>query len=377
MIDRKKYQQRLQKAIQRNPVVGLIGPRQCGKTTLARQLLPSSSPQYFDLEDPVLWQAFEHPMSVLSSLQGLVIIDEAQRRPDLFPVLRVLADRENNHAKFLILGSASPDLSRQASESLAGRLEIVELNGFDLSETGLSGKQDLWQRGGFPRSFLAASEEDSFAWRRQFIRSFLERDLAQLGFGMSPQSIGRFWMMLAHYHAQLWNGNEIAVSMNVSAHTTRSYLDALEQTFMVRRLQPWFVNVGKRLVKTPKIYFRDSGIFQALLNIQTHAELLTNPKLGASWEGFAIEEILRCLPDEDAYFYAVHSGSELDLYLPGRNIGIEVKYGDAPKVSRSMGISMRDLNLERLLVVYPGSRQYELAPNIQVCPLSPKIVEML
>lgn len=369
MIFRLSYLEKVRTGLGRGPVVALIGPRQCGKTTLARELMGSEAPGYFDLEDPVTAGLMENPMSLLESLRGLVVVDEAQRCPGLFPVLRVLADRPRQPATFLILGSASPELSRQASESLAGRVEIVEMGGFQSSEIGSEDLGKLWSRGGFPRSFLARTERDSFDWRRNFTRTFLERDLAGLGFGMAPQAMGRFWMMLAHYHGQIWNGNEIAASMGISPTTARHYLDALEQTFMIRRLLPWHVNVGKRLVKTPKIYFRDSGVFHALQGIATHSDLLTHPKLGASWEGFALEEILRACTGEDAYFYAIHSGSEIDLYFPNRNMGVEVKFHDAPKLTRSMRIAMEDLRLKELLVVYPGSREYMLAEGIRVIPL--------
>ncbi len=370
MIARKQIMKEVRTGLGRGPVVALIGPRQCGKTTLARQLMGKDSAGYFDLEDPGTAAVLENPMSALAPLIGLVVVDEAQRSPGLFPVLRVLADREGSPATFLILGSASPALSRQASESLAGRVEIVELGGFHLTELPREDERRLWVRGGFPRAFLARTDRDSFDWRRNFTRTFLERDLAGLGFGMPPQAMGRFWMMLAHYHGQIWNGNEIASSMGISPTTARHYLDALEQTFMVRRLLPWHTNVGKRLVKTPKIYFRDSGVFHALQGIASHAQLLTHPKLGASWEGFVLEQILRSHRSEDAYFYAIHSGSELDLYFPNQRRGIEIKYQDAPKLTRSMLIAMEDLKLEELLVVYPGTREYELTGKIRVVPLS-------
>lgn len=370
MIARNGYLERVRTGLGRGPIVALIGPRQCGKTTLARQLMSRGTPGYFDLEDPATAAVLSNPMSALAPLTGLVVVDEAQRAPGLFPVLRVLADRDGQAATFLILGSASPELSRQASESLAGRVEIIEMGGFHLTELAADETNRLWLRGGFPRSFLAATEPDSFAWRRNFTRTFLDRDLAGLGFGMSPPTMGRFWTMLAHYHGQLWNGNEIAASMGISATTARHYLDALEQTFMVRRLLPWHTNVGKRLVKTPKIYFRDSGIFHALQGIESHHGLLTHPKLGASWEGFALEQILRARPGEDAYFYAIHSGSELDLFFPNRRQGIEIKYQDAPRLTRSMRIAMDDLNLTELLVVYPGTREYDLADGIRAVPLN-------
>jgi predicted AAA+ superfamily ATPase len=372
MITREHYLCRVRKAIERNPVVALLGPRQCGKTTLARQLMASDQPQYFDLEDPVIGQLMENPMIALQGLRGLVVIDEAQRQPRLFPILRVLADREGQPATFLILGSASPELSRQASESLAGRVEIIEMRGFDLGELPAEAQDQLWQRGGFPRSFLAADDEGSVTWRKNFIRTFLERDLASLGFGLSPSLMARFWTMLAHYHAQLWNGSEMAASLGVAPNTARSYLDALEQTYMIRRLLPWHANLGKRLVKTPKIYFRDSGIYHTLCGIQSATDLLTNPKLGASWEGFALEEILQSQQPEQAWFYAVHSGSELDLILgiQGKRIGVEFKRADAPHITRSMRIAMDDIGLDHLWVVYPGTRSYPLDDNISVRSLA-------
>ena len=349
----------------------LLGPRQCGKTTLARQFVGPDSANYFDLEDPAVRVLLEEPMTALGSARGLVVIDEAQREPGLFPVLRVLVDREDAQASFLILGSASPALSRQASESLAGRVEIIDMRGFDLTETPPDTHEDLWLRGGFPRSFLARTDDDSWQWRRDFVRTYLERDLASLGFGMAPAAVGRFWTMVSHYHGQVWNASETAASLGIAPNTARKYLDALEQTYMIRRLQPWYANVGKRLVKTPKIYLRDSGIFHYLQGIRSRAELHTNPKLGASWEGFALEETLHALQPHEAYFYSVHSGSELDLFLPlpGRRLGVEFKRQDAPRMTRSMRIAMADLDLDELWVVYPGTREYELAEAVSVKPL--------
>ena len=372
MISRNTYFERVKKALNRNPVVALLGPRQCGKTTLARQMIPADHSHYFDLEDPVIAQLMENPMIALQNLKGLVVIDEAQRQPCLFPVLRVLADRAGQPATFLILGSASPELSRQAAESLAGRIEIIEMRGFDLSELTTNSQETLWQRGGFPRSYLAADEENSVAWRKNFIRTFLERDLAALGFGLSPALMGRFWTMLAHYHAQVWNGSEIAASLGIAPNTARAYLDALEQTYMIRRLLPWQANLGKRLVKTPKIYFRDSGIYHTLCGIHTATDLLTHPKLGASWEGFALEEILQAQQPDQAWFYAVHSGSELDLLMEigGRRVGVEFKRADAPKATRSMHLAITDLALDELWVIYPGTRSYALDDKISVFPLS-------
>lgn len=372
MIPRQGYFHEVERALGRSRVVALIGPRQCGKTTLARQFSPAGSPAFFDLEDPVVAGLMENPMTALADLRGLVVIDEAQRCPGIFPVLRVLSDRPGGPATFLILGSASPELSRQSSESLAGRVEIIEMRGLGLEEVSPAATQSLWQRGGFPRSFLAANDEDSLAWRKNFIRTFLERDLAALGFGLSPALMARFWMMLAHCHGQVWNGSEMAGSLGVAPNTARAYLDALEQTFMVRRLMPWHANLGKRLVKTPKIYFRDSGMLHALLGIADPAALMTHPKLGASWEGFALEEIVGAQRPDQVYFYGVHSGSELDLLMMvrGRRIGVEFKRADAPRLSRSMRIAVEDLKLDELWVVYPGSRAYPLAERIQVRPLA-------
>jgi len=337
---------------------------------MAQYFLAKNESNYFDLEDPVVAQAFEDPMSTLSPLRNLIVIDEAQRQPGIFPVLRVLADRPDQPAQFLILGSAAPDLTRQASESLAGRVEIVEMSGFDSTEISLDKDHLLWLRGGFPRSFLAANDADSYEWRRQFVRTFVERDIGQLGFRIASTAISRFWTMLSHYHGQVWNGSEIAASLGVNPQTARNYLDALEQTLMIRRLPPWYVNLGKRLVKSPKIYIRDSGLLHALQGIRNMEELIAHPKLGASWEGYALESILRQFQGEEAYFYSIHSGSELDLYFPSSSIGFEIKRQDAPRRTRSMEISIEDLKLRHLYVVYPGERRYALSENIEVIPLS-------
>jgi uncharacterized protein len=353
------------------PCVALLGPRQCGKTTLAREFLSSGSPQYFDLEDPAVAASLEQPMSTLQSLRGLVVIDEAQRRPELFPILRVLADRADAPAKFLILGSATPELRRQAAESLAGRIAMVEMRGFSLDETGPDSLDKLWQRGGFPRSFLARDDAASDRWRHDFVGTFLERDLAQLGFGITAPLMLRFWTMLSHYHAQIWNATQLAVSLGVAPNTVRHYLDVLSQTYMIRQLQPWHANLAKRQVKAPKIYFRDSGLFHRLQGIRTTRDLLTHPKLGASWEGFALEEVLRAVQPDEAYFWAVHSGAELDLLMfkDGHRIGVEFKREDAPRLTRSMRTAFTDLELERLLVVFPGSRPYPIAEHIHALPL--------
>ena len=371
MVERSSYLRRIRAGLKRSPIVALLGPRQCGKTTLAREFLPAESANYFDLEDPAVAAVLEQPMTALQPLRGLVVIDEAQRRPGLFPVLRVLADRAGEPATFLILGSASPDLSRQAAESLAGRVEIIELRGFDGGELPASDLTKLWLRGGFPRAFLAKSDADSLQWRRDFVRTFLERDLAGLGFGIAPTALGRFWTMISHYHGQIWNGSEVAASLGIAPNTARNHLDALEQTYMVRRLQPWHANLGKRLVKTPKIYFRDSGLFHTLQGIGTIGELHTHPKLGASWEGFALEETLQAVKPDQAYFYAVHNSAELDLFMlvGGHRIGVEFKREDAPRLTHSMQVAMQDLKLDHLSIIYPGTRRYALHEKINALPL--------
>jgi uncharacterized protein len=286
--------------------------------------------------------------------------------------LRVLADRKPNPAKFLILGSSMPDLMRQSSESLAGRMETLEFTAFRLAEVGEGQRAQHWLRGGFPLSFLAESEKDSLAWRKNFIATFLERDLPSFGVGVSPITMHRFWTMLAHYHGQVWNASEIAGSMNVAAVTTKRYLDILSSTFMVRQLQPWHENLGKRQVKAPKVYFRDSGIFHRLMGILSESDLFTHPKLGASWEGYAIEETIRAYEPDQAYFWATHGGAELDLLLfrDGRRIGVECKRKDAPRLTPSMKIAMQDLKLDELRVIHPGNKRYALAENITVLPLA-------
>jgi predicted AAA+ superfamily ATPase len=360
-----------QAALARPPVVALLGPRQCGKTTLARQLVPANSARYFDLEDPISLARLEQPLTALADLQGMVVIDEVQRRPELFPLLRVLADRPETPARFLILGSASPALLRQSSESLAGRLEIVEMAGFDLSELGLEASEALWLRGGFPRSILANSETDSLIWRRDFIRTLLESDLPQLGVRVPPVTLQRFWAMLAHVHGQQWNGAELSRSLGINQTTCRRYLDLLAGVFMVRLLQPWHANLLKRQVKAPKIYFRDSGLLHQLLQISDHDALLCHPRLGASWEGFVIEQLLAAWRPEGAWFWATHGGAELDLLVShaGRRIGVEIKRADAPRLSASMRQALKDLELDRLLVITPSDRSYRLNERTEVLPL--------
>lgn len=372
MVTRREVLQRIRRALRRSRVVTLIGPRQCGKTTLGRQLVPADSINYFDLEDPVSLARLAEPMTALSALRGVVVIDEVQRRRDLFPVLRVLADRRPLPARFLVLGSASPDLLHQASESLAGRLETVTLSGFSLAEVGAKASSRHWERGGFPRSFLARSSADSFAWRREFIQTFLERDVPQLGITIPAPALLRFWTMLAHYHGQVWNAAEPARSLGTSEPTVRRYLDLLTGLFMVRQLPPWHENIAKRQVKAPKMYLRDSGLLHQLLGIRTEQELLAHPKSGASWEGYAIEETLKALQPDQAYFWATYQGAELDLlvFKGGRRLGFEVKRTDAPTLTPSMRIALTDLHLDRLLVLYPGGARYRLADRVAVVPLA-------
>ncbi len=372
MIVRPALAKAIQTALKRSRVVALVGPRQCGKTTLARDLLKADSPAYFDLEDPVSLARLEQPKTALENLRGLVVIDEVQRRPDLFPVLRVLADRRPLPARFLILGSASPDLLRQSSESLAGRMEVIEVSGFSLVEVGAPKQPAHWFRGGYPLSYLARNEADSQAWRKNFVRTFVERDMAAFGLNMPPAAMLRFWTMLAHYHGQTWNASSMAASLGVSAPTCRTYLDALSGVFMVRQLQPWHENLGKRQVKAPKIYFRDSGLFHTLSHIRSADELHTHPKLGASWEGYAIEEAIRHHAPDEAYFWATHNRAELDLLLMkgGKRIGIECKRADAPKLTPSMRIAQDDLKLDHLYVYYPGSQRYVLSKGVTVEPLA-------
>ncbi len=372
MITRSCLRDQIQKALKRSRIVALVGPRQCGKTTLARQFVDPDSPAYFDLEDPISLARLEQPKTALENLRDLVVIDEVQRCPDLFPVLRVLADRTPLPAKFLILGSASPELLRQSSESLAGRMEIIEISGLSLAEVGITQQSTHWFRGGYPLSYLAEDDADSHAWRQNFVRSFVERDLAMFGLNMPATAMMRFWTMLAHYHGQTWNASTMAASMGVSAPTCRTYLDALCGVFMVRQLQPWHENLGKRQVKAPKIYFRDSGLFHTLSQIRSADELLTHPKLGASWEGYAIEEAIRHHAPDAAYFWATHNRAELDLLLMknGKRIGIECKRADAPQLTPSMRIAQKDLKLDHLHVYYPGQQSYDLAKNVTVEPLA-------
>ncbi|MCK5215546.1 MAG: ATP-binding protein [Candidatus Omnitrophica bacterium] len=370
MIKREYITQYITKAIKRGRIVSLLGPRQCGKTTLARAFAKPGSSLYFDLEDPVDSAKMTQPKNALENLKGTVVIDEVQRQPALFPVLRVLADRVPLPAKFLLPGSASPDLIKHSSESLAGRVERIVIGGFSLEEIGKKAFDTIWLRGGLPRSFLAGNDEESFIWRREYTQSFVERDLPLRGISLPALTLLRFWTMLAHYHGQVFNASEIARSLGISVMTVKRYLDILSGVFMIRQLQPWFVNTKKRQVKSPKIYFYDTGILHALLGIHTMNDLLAHPKHGASWEGFVIEEVIRSVNPDDAYFWATHQGAEIDLVFSkgGRMYGVEVKREDAPTMTPSMRISLEDLELTNIAVIYPGKKRYSLHKKIDVVP---------
>ncbi len=370
-IQRTLLKQRVELALRRSRSVALLGPRQCGKTTLARQLAAAAKATYFDLENPADLARLHDPLLALEALRGLVVLDEIQRRPDLLPVLRVLLDRRPLPARFLLLGSAAPDIVRGTSETLAGRIEFVDMQGFDLQEVGLRHQDELWSRGGFPPSFLAASDLDSLQWRLDFLRTFVERDLRLLGYDLPPDMLRRFLVMLAHYHGQLWNASEIGRSLQVAHPTTRRYLDLMSGAFLVRQLPPWFENTGKRMVKSPKVYIRDSGLLHALLGLDSRHALQGHPKLGASWEGFALENLLAVLDTRQAYFWATQSGAELDLFYcaRGQRLGIEFKYTSAPAVTRSMHVALADLRLDHLYVVHAGSGLFPLTENITATDL--------
>lgn len=377
MLERRAALEAIGTALRRAPVVVLTGPRQCGKTTLARRFVDPDSLNYLDLESPSSLARLDEPMTALAPLRGVVVIDEVQLRADLFPVLRVLVDRTDSPARFLILGSASGSLLRQTSESLAGRTERVLLGGFTIGETaaanlpGATGS-DLWRRGGLPRSFLAATEEDSVAWRREYIRTLLERDFPQWGVRAPAAAMGRFWAMLAHCHAQTWNAGPPARALGVTPGVVRRYLDTLTDALMVRQLPPWFANLKKRQVKAPKVYVRDSGLLHRLLGIDTEKALMTHPGVGASWEGFAIEQALAAEPHDEAYFWATHQGAEIDLVLRrnGALYGVECKLADAPRVTPSIRNALADVGLARVAILYPGAQRAPLSDRVELVPLS-------
>ena len=371
MIPRLRQQSTLSRLLERNPVVALLGARQVGKTTLARSLVEGrkSTATFFDLERRQDLARLEDPELALSGLRGTIVLDEIQRRPDLFPALRVLADRPRRPARFLVLGSASPDLLRQSSESLAGRIAYHELAGLSLDEVGPANFGRLWLRGGFPRSYTARSFAESREWRRDFVRTFLERDIPQLGIAIPAITLERFWAMLAHYHGQVWNASEFARSFGVSHHVMRRYLDTLQATFMVSVLRPWTANIRKRQVKSPKVYIRDSGILHSFLEVGSMRDLERHPKVGASWEGFLLEAVIQRLEarPEQCYFWATHTDAELDLLVVrGRDLyGFEFKRTTAPRVSPSMRSAIHDLQLRRLDVVHAGAETFPLGHNIR------------
>ncbi len=368
-IKRQKDIEAIETIIRSFPVTAILGPRQCGKTTLAREFSPD---HFFDLENPRDMARFANPQLALEDLKGLIVIDEIQLLPELFALLRYLVDQKKEQ-KYLILGSASPVLIKKSGESLAGRIAYYHLGGFGLEDVDKTNLNKLWTTGGFPRSFLAESENQSLIWRENYITTFLSQDIPQLGISIPAHSMRRFWMMLSHYHGQVINFSELARSFSISDVTVRKYIDILEGTFMVRVLHPWHTNLGKRLVKRPKIYLRDSGIFHSLQAIGSWEQLLVHPKLGASWEGFAQECVISSIEKKpwDIFFWSTHSGAEVDLFWQhaGKNWAIEFKYSDAPKLTKSMRIAIQDLLLEHLWIVYPGKESYRLEKNITVIPL--------
>ncbi|HEY0883402.1 MAG TPA: ATP-binding protein [Archangium sp.] len=370
LIRREILTQRIRSALRRSPVVALLGPRQCGKTTLAETVEPRAV--RFDLEDPAALGALDAPMATLGPLEGLIVFDEILRLPSLFAALRVRADKASESKRFLILGSASPELVAGASESLAGRVEFVDMGGFSLDEVGVESWRRLWWRGGFPRSFLAESDEDSSVWRENFARTFLERDIPQLGLRIAPLNLRRFWTIVAHYHGKVWNHAEVGSALGLDEKTVRRYLDVLAGAFMLRVLPPWFENVGKRQRKAPKAYVRDSGMLHTLLSLDSPERMLSHPALGASFEGFALELVAEALPTRDLYYWAVHSGPELDLlaFVSGRRVGFEFKYSDAPTLTPSMTQALEHLQLDALKVVYPGTRRYSLGERVEALPLA-------
>ncbi len=372
-IERPNPVRRIREEFSVHPCVALTGPRQCGKSTLAGRIAaedPAST--YFDLEAGVDRRRLATPEQTLAPLEGLVVIDEIQRQPSLFETIRVLVDRPGNSARFLLLGSASPRLVRGVSESLAGRVGLVDLGGFRLGEVDAGDWRRLWTRGGFPRSYLARGDRRSFLWRRSFARTFLERDIPQLGITIPADRLRRFWTMIAHYHGQTWNAAEFARALGTGEATARRYLDILTGAFMVRALPPWFENLRKRQVKAPKVYVRDTGLLHVLLGLSRAEELAGHHKVGASFEGFAVEQLLAGLDTRDAYFWATHGGAELDLFVlrEGRRYGFECKLADAPGTTRSMRVALKDLDLSHLWIVYPGEEAYPLDDRISALPIS-------
>jgi predicted AAA+ superfamily ATPase len=379
-IRRVGYLQTIRERLRDNPIVSLVGPRQAGKTTLARMVAAESaeSVHVFDLESPADLARLANPELTLGPLTGLVILDEVQRRPDLFPLLRVLADRPDAPARFLILGSASPALIKDGSESLAGRVSFIDVTGFSLAELGAEALPSLWWRGGFPRAYLASSDAAARQWLEDFRRTFLERDIPQLGIQVPAATLGRFWTMVAHYHGQVLNLAELARALGASEPTARRYVDILSGTYVVRQLPPWFENLKKRQVRSPKVYVRDAGLLHALLGIADQTGLQSHPKLGASWEGFCVEQLLNVCGDREAYFWGTHGGAELDLLLrhAGRRIGIEFKFSDQPSTTKSMRVALEDLALDHLYIVHPGEHTFALDASITAITL-PAMINVL
>ena len=373
-IPRSVYLETIRDRLTHNPIAALSGPRQVGKTTLARRFAQKSTEavHVFDLESPADLARLSNPELVLRALKGLIILDEIQRRPDLFPVLRVLADRRPIRARFLILGSAAPELIKGGSESLAGRVSFIDVTGFTLSELEIPESSRLWWRGGFPRALLARNEPVARQWLEDFFRTFLERDIPQLGIQIPATTLRRFWTMIAHFHGQILNVAELARALGSSEPTARRYLDILSGTYVVRQLAPWFENLKKRQVKAPTVYIRDSGVLHALLGIPNIINLNAHPKVGASWEGYCIEQILSLTGDRDAYFWATHSGAELDLLIfhQGKRLGFEFKYSDQPTTTKSMRVAQQDLSLDHLYVVHPGEHEFPLDETITAIPLA-------
>lgn len=374
MIDRPRHVKNIQGLLMEFPVVLVVGARQVGKTTLAHQIgkLGDRAVHFFDLESEVDVRRLADPELSLRPLRGLVVLDEIQNRPELFRALRVLADRPKKPARFLVLGSAAPELLRQSSETLAGRVAHYETPGISLAEVGRDSLDKLWLRGGFPRSLTARSHAASYRWRTEFIRTFLQRDVPQLGIAIPASTLDRFWAMLSHCHAQVWNGSELGRAFGVSHHSVRRYLEALEGTYMIRALQPWQASIKKRQVKSPKVYFRDTGILHRYLNIATLHDLERHPKIGASWEGFMIESVIDALDLEgrECYFWATHSGAEIDLVVQrGSELrGIEVKRSAAPSLTKSMQTALEELGLSRIDVIHAGEHSFPLARRIHAVP---------
>jgi hypothetical protein len=382
MLDRPNELEALDHLLRDFPVVGIVGARQVGKTTLANAFVGQirKNAVFYDLENPEDLARLTDPMLALKQHTGVVIIDEIQRMPELFPVLRVLADRPDLPARFLILGSASPDMSRQSSETLAGRIAYRQLNGFSLAEVGSGEHVRLWVRGGFPRSYLARTLEASFEWRREFIHTFLEKDIPQLGINIRSTTLQRFWSMLAHYHGQIWNASEFARSFGVSDNTVRNYLDVLTAALVVRQLPPWHENISKRQVKSPKIYITDSGILHALLNQRSRHDLEGHPKVGASWEGYVIEQVINHIQarPEECYFWSTFSGAGLDLLVVRgrRRIGFEIKRTVSPKITPSVRQALKDLKLQRIDVIYAGDSTFPLDAKIRAVSLSRLLIDI-